>query len=93
MEVKKQRLYRLNESINEFSKKSNEKLRGEIVEVLVEGESKNNPDVLSGRTRTNKMIHFVGSIDSVGKLVHVKITEPQTWVLKGELVPEPVASA
>jgi tRNA-2-methylthio-N6-dimethylallyladenosine synthase len=93
MEVKKQRLYRLNESINEFSKMSNERLRGEIVEVLVEGESKNNPDVLSGRTRTNKMIHFVGSMESVGKLVHVKITEPQTWVLKGELVPEPIALA
>jgi tRNA-2-methylthio-N6-dimethylallyladenosine synthase len=93
MEVKKQRLYRLNESINEFSKMSNEKLRDEIVEVLVEGESKNNPDVLSGRTRTNKMIHFVGSMESVGKLVHVKITEPQTWVLKGELVPEPIAMA
>jgi tRNA-2-methylthio-N6-dimethylallyladenosine synthase len=90
LEVKKQRLYRLNEAINEFSKKSNEKLRGQVVEVLVEGESKNNPDVLSGRTRTNKMIHFVGSIESIGKLVHVKITEPQTWVLKGELVPEPV---
>lgn len=93
MELKKQRLYRLNEAINEFSKMSNEKLRGEIVEVLVEGESKNNPEVLSGRTRTNKMIHFVGSMESVGKLVHVKITEPQTWVLKGEIVPEPIALA
>ncbi|SEB48442.1 tRNA (N6-isopentenyl adenosine(37)-C2)-methylthiotransferase MiaB [Paenibacillus sp. GP183] len=93
MELKKQRLYRLNEAINEFSKMSNEKLRGEIVEVLVEGESKNNPEVLSGRTRTNKMIHFVGSMEIVGKLVHVKITEPQTWVLKGEIVPEPIALA
>jgi tRNA-2-methylthio-N6-dimethylallyladenosine synthase len=91
LEVKKQRLYRLNEAINEFSKMSNEKLRGEIIEVLVEGESKNNPDVLSGRTRTNKMIHFVGPKDSVGKLVQVKITEPQTWVLKGELVAQSVA--
>jgi hypothetical protein len=32
-------------------------------------------------------------MESVGKLVHVKITEPQTWVLKGELVPEPIAMA
>jgi tRNA-2-methylthio-N6-dimethylallyladenosine synthase len=91
MEVKKQRLYRLNEVINAFSKMSNEKLRGEVVEVLVEGESKNNPEVLSGRTRTNKMVHFVGSKDQIGKLAYVRITEPQTWVLKGELVPETVA--
>jgi tRNA-2-methylthio-N6-dimethylallyladenosine synthase len=91
LEVKKQRLYRLNEAINSFSKMSNEKLRGQVVEVLVEGESKNNPDVLSGRTRTNKMIHFVGSKALVGQLVQVRITEPQTWVLKGELVPEPAS--
>ncbi|MBP1991254.1 tRNA (N6-isopentenyl adenosine(37)-C2)-methylthiotransferase MiaB [Paenibacillus eucommiae] len=91
LEVKKQRLYRLNDAINEYCKMSNEKLRGEVMEVLVEGESKNNAEVLSGRTRTNKMVHFVGAKDQIGKLVHVKVKEPQTWVLKGDLVPEPIA--
>jgi tRNA-2-methylthio-N6-dimethylallyladenosine synthase len=90
MEAKKQRLYRLNEALNEYSKISNEKLRGELVEVLVEGESKNNPDVLSGRTRTNKMVHFTGSKDLIGHLVQVKVLEAQTWVLKGELAVEPL---
>jgi tRNA-2-methylthio-N6-dimethylallyladenosine synthase len=90
MEAKKQRLYRLNEALNEYSKISNEKLRGELVEVLVEGESKNNPDVLSGRTRTNKMVHFIGSKDLIGHLVQVKVLEAQTWVLKGELAVEPL---
>jgi tRNA-2-methylthio-N6-dimethylallyladenosine synthase len=91
METKKQRLYRLNETLNEYSKLCNDKLRGEIVEVLVEGESKNNADVLSGRTRTNKMIHFTGSKELIGNLVYVKVLEPQTWVLKGELVTEPLS--
>ncbi len=90
MDVKKQRLYRLNEELGKLGKISNEKLRGQVVEVLVEGESKNNPDVLSGRSRTNKLIHFAGGKELIGKTVYVKVTEPQTWVLKGELVPEPL---
>ncbi|MDQ0337346.1 tRNA-2-methylthio-N6-dimethylallyladenosine synthase [Caldalkalibacillus uzonensis] len=85
-EVKKERLYRLNALQNEISRRKNEALRGHVVEVLVEGESKNNPDILAGRTRTNKLVNFKGSKDSIGKLVYVKITEPQTWTLKGEQV-------
>jgi len=90
MDVKKERLYRLNELVNAFSKESNEKLLGQTVEVLVEGESKNNSEVLSGRTRSNKMIHFTGSKDLVGQMVNVKVTTAQTWVLKGEIVASPL---
>lgn len=90
IDTKKQRLYRLNEILNDYSKVSNDKLRGQIVEVLVEGESKNNTEVLSGRTRTNKLIHFTGPKELIGKMANVKVLEPQTWVLKGELVPEPL---
>ncbi|GIP33152.1 tRNA (N6-isopentenyl adenosine(37)-C2)-methylthiotransferase MiaB [Paenibacillus sp. J2TS4] len=91
--VKKERLYRLNELITELSKKSNDKLLGQVVEVLVEGESKTNPDVLSARTRTNKLVHFTGSKELVGKRVHVQVTETQTWLVKGELVPDSVQTA
>ncbi len=86
LEVKKERLQRLNALQNEISRRKNEALRGSVVEVLVEGESKNNPDVLSGRTRTNKLVNFKGSKECIGQLVHVKITEPQTWTLNGEQV-------
>ncbi len=85
-EEKKNRLYRLNDVINRIGREKNEALRGHVVEVLVEGESKTNPDVLSGRTRTNKLIHFPAGKEYIGKIVHVKIIEPQTWTLKGELV-------
>jgi tRNA-2-methylthio-N6-dimethylallyladenosine synthase len=91
-EVKKERLQRLNDLMAELSRKSNEKLRGQIVEVLVEGASKNNPNVMSGRTRTNKLVHFNGSPELVGTFAEVKVTEPQTWFLKGELV-QPVQAA
>jgi tRNA-2-methylthio-N6-dimethylallyladenosine synthase len=82
---KKDRLYRLMDVVNRLSREKNEALRGQVVEVLVEGESKNNPDVLAGRTRTNKLVHFTGSKDLIGQFTYVKITEPQTWTLKGEL--------
>lgn len=85
-EVKKERLQRLNDLVNEISRRKNESLRGRIVEVLVEGESKNNSQVLAGRTSTNKLVHFKGSQDLFGTFVHVKITEPQTWHIKGDIV-------
>lgn len=83
MEVKKARLQRLNDTLNEISRRKNEELRGQIVEVLVEGESKKNPDVLSGRTRTNKLVNFIGPKDLIGKMVYVRIEDPKTWSLKG----------
>ncbi|MGO4273893.1 TRAM domain-containing protein, partial [Paenibacillus sp. TAF58] len=90
MEVKKQRLYRLNELVNKHSKASNESLLGQTVEVLVEGESKNNADVLAGRTRTNKLIHFTGDKSLIGQMVEVEVTHAQTWILKGEIVHKPM---
>lgn len=84
-EAKKDRLRRLNEALAVISRKKNDALKGRVLEVLVEGESKTNSDVLSGRTRTNKLVHFAGSKELIGRFVHVAITEPQTWLLKGEL--------
>lgn len=92
LEEKKDRLQRLNQVINEISRKKNEALCGQIVEVLVEGESKKNPDVLSGRTRTNKLVHFSGPKHLIGQFVHVRIDEPQTWTLKGEWVDQKLHS-
>jgi len=89
LEEKKERLERLNQLQGEISRRKNEQLRGKIVEVLVEGESKTNADVLSGRTRTNKLVHFKGPKHLIGQFVSVKITQPQTWTLKGEWLETP----
>lgn len=88
MEVKKERLQRLNDEIKKYSFKSNDAVVGQVVEVLVEGESKNNANVLSGRTRSNKLVHFEGSKDLIGTFVHVEITDPKTWYIKGSLINE-----
>lgn len=90
-EVKRDRLIRLNEVLNAISKESNERLQGQIVEVLVDGESKNNAAVLAGRTRTNKLVHFEGPKELIGQFVQVKITETPTFYLRGDWVREAVA--
>ncbi|ADH99327.1 tRNA (N6-isopentenyl adenosine(37)-C2)-methylthiotransferase MiaB [Salisediminibacterium selenitireducens] len=87
-EVKKDRLQRLNEVVNRHSAMSNERMRDRTVEVLVEGESKKNPDVLMGRTRTNKLVNFKAPKSVIGELVYVKITDAKSWSLNGELVSE-----
>lgn len=92
-EVKQQRLVRLNELIGELSLESNESLSGQTIEVLVEGQSKNNPNVLSGRTRSNKLIHFEGPKDWIGEFVQVKVTKPQTWYITAEAVSPPEREA
>lgn len=86
-EEKKDRLRRLMEVQYEISRRHNERMVGQVVEVLVEGESKTNPDVLAGRTRTNKLVLLRGPKELAGRLVPVRITEAQTWLLRGEPAP------
>ncbi|WP_102346865.1 tRNA (N6-isopentenyl adenosine(37)-C2)-methylthiotransferase MiaB [Bacillus sp. Marseille-P3661] len=88
LEVKKERLQRLNDLVNEISAKKNKQYQDQIVEVLVEGESKNNPDVLAGYTRKNKLVNFKAPKSVIGQIVKVKITSAKTWSLDGEMVEE-----
>lgn len=84
METKKRRLQRLNDLLAAIGRKKNDQLLGKAVEVLIEGESKNNANVLSGRTRTNKLVHIEGPKEWIGSFVQAKVTETQTWYLKAE---------
>jgi tRNA-N(6)-(isopentenyl)adenosine-37 thiotransferase enzyme MiaB len=84
MEVKKERLQRLNKLVDQYAAESNAKYQNQLVEVLVEGTSRKNDQVLSGHTRTNKVVNFVGPNSLIGQLVNVKITETKMWSLDGE---------
>jgi tRNA-2-methylthio-N6-dimethylallyladenosine synthase len=87
LQVKKERLRRLINLQKEISTKINKKLEGEILGVLVDKKSiKNIPNQLSGRTRTNKTVVFIGEQELVGQLVEVKILKSDAWTLYGELV-------
>ncbi|MCV9887742.1 tRNA (N6-isopentenyl adenosine(37)-C2)-methylthiotransferase MiaB [Metabacillus halosaccharovorans] len=90
MEVKKERLQRLNAVVNEISAKKLKAYEGQIVDVLVEGESKNNPEVLAGYTEKSKLVNFRAPKSAIGKIVKVKITKAKTWTLDGEMVEEAV---
>ena len=63
----------------------NQKLKNKTVSVLVEGLSKTNKNMLTGRTCSGKIVNFPGSEDLIGKLVNVKITNIATWSLTGEI--------
>lgn len=85
-EVKKERLARLNALLASICREKNEQMIGQEVEVLIEGESKNNENVLSGRTRTNKLVHLQGPKSWIGTFVQAKVIEAQTWYIKAEAV-------
>ena len=85
-DVKHARLNALMEEQNAISREINEALLGRTLEVMVEGASKNDAAVWSGRTRTNKIVLFPHGAEQEGDFVQVRVTQPQTWVLKGEVV-------
>ena len=88
MSDKEQRLYRLNELVNQYAWENNQKYLGHKVKVLVEGPSKKNPDVLTGYTESQKLVNFKGDFQCIGKIVTVEITEANTWSLKGKVILE-----
>ncbi|MGL5761214.1 MAG: tRNA (N6-isopentenyl adenosine(37)-C2)-methylthiotransferase MiaB, partial [Cetobacterium sp.] len=59
-EVKKERLQRLIDLQNRKSKEASDSYKGKIERVLVEGPSRKNEEVLTGRTSTNKVVLFAG---------------------------------
>lgn len=86
-EVKKQRLIVLNEKVKESALKSNQRCIGKTLEVIPEKfQDEDGAIILNGRTRCNRIAHFVGDKSLIGTLVNVKITDASTWCIKGELV-------
>lgn len=83
-DVKHKRFNRLVEVLNEISAKKNKAYEGKIEEVLVEGTSKNDQNKLMGRTRTGKLVNFIGDKDSIGEIVNVKIIKANSFSLTGE---------
>ena len=85
-EEKHRNFDRMIELQNVISKEKNDLYFGKVEEVLVEGQSKTNPEFLSGRTSGGKIVNFKGDLSLVGEIVNVKITETKTWSLGGEII-------
>ncbi|HBN04942.1 MAG TPA: tRNA (N6-isopentenyl adenosine(37)-C2)-methylthiotransferase MiaB, partial [Bacteroidales bacterium] len=84
--IKHERFQKLLDTLYPIFYDNNLKYKDKIVEVLVEEVSKTDGSMLTGRTRTNKLIHFKGNNDLVGNFVKVKVTNPKTFTLEGELI-------
>lgn len=86
--VKKERFNKLLAMQNEICLAKNEAYVGKVVEVLCEGSSKTDATVLTGRTTGNKIVLWpkIKENISIGDLIQVKITQAQTWLLKGEQI-------
>lgn len=85
-EIKQRRLVLLQSLQKEITLRKNQAYVGRMEEVLVEGRSKQSPQDIMGRTRTNKIVNFRGDSELVGKLVQVRITQGLPHSLRGELV-------
>ena len=85
-EDKHHRFDRLVKSINDSVIKKNKAYENKIVEVLVEGPSKNDKSKFTGRTRNGKLVNFTGENVTIGDLVNVKILRAQPFSLIGEVV-------
>jgi len=88
IKVKDERLQKLNEKVAFYANMNNQKFKDQIVEVLVDGYSKNNDEVYSGYTPENKLVNFKAKNVNIGDLVKVKINEIRSFSLNGEIVEE-----
>ncbi len=81
-EIKYERF--LNSVVGEVSAAINRRYCGKTVEVLVEGRSERNPERLTGRTRSNKVVNFEGADNLIGRLINVNIQSANAWALRGQ---------
>ena len=85
-EIKHKRFDKLKELVESQIEENNQKYVGTIQKVLVEGESKNNQELLTGRTDSNKVVIFEGDKSLIGQVINLKIVSEHMWYLKGEVV-------
>lgn len=86
IEEKEDRLHRLNEIVNKYSKESNEKMLNKVVPVLLIGESEKDKTKCYGYTDTMKLVNVDCDKNEIGNIVNVKITDAKSFSLDGKIV-------
>ena len=81
-EIKRERIEHLVEVVQRIAAERNAARVGRVEEVLVEGQSRTEPEILRGRTRRNTTVNFAGSAES-GELVPVTIEATTSTTLRG----------
>ncbi|GIX33975.1 MAG: tRNA-2-methylthio-N(6)-dimethylallyladenosine synthase [Lysobacterales bacterium] len=92
-ELKKERLYRLQEALERHARRISEAMVGGVERVLVEGPSKRDPRELTGRTGNMRYVNFAGSRALIGEFVDVRIAAALSHSLRGRLAEETVLAS
>jgi tRNA-2-methylthio-N6-dimethylallyladenosine synthase len=85
-EIKEARNQDLLAVLDRIAERKGRELMGQTVEILVEGPSKNNPQRLAGRTRTNKLVLFEGDKRHLHQLLPVRIIDTTGFTHYGDPV-------
>ncbi len=83
-DIKHVRFDKLKALVESQIAENNKKYVGTIQKVLVEGESKSNKDLLTGRTDSNKVIIFEGSKELINQIIDLEIVSEHMWYLKAK---------
>ncbi len=84
-EIKHKRFDRLKALVESQIEENNQKYVGTVQKVLVEGTSKNNESMLTGRTDSNKVVVFEGDKNLINHVIELKIVSEHMWYLKGNI--------
>ncbi len=85
-DVKHKRFDRLKALVESQMEEINKKYIGTVQRVLIEGESKNNKNLLTGRTDSNKVVILDAPKELIGTMQDIKIVSEHMWYLKGEML-------
>ena len=85
-EVQSDRFDRLLKLQHSISNENNQTVVGEIKKILVEGISKNNPEMYTGRLESGRLVHFACDTDLTGEIINVRIDRAETFNLFGTVV-------
>ena len=83
---KEDRLHRLNELVNKYSKESNERMLNTIQKVLVIGVSEKDSNKVCGYTENMKLVNVTAPMDTIRQIINVKITDAKSFSLDGEII-------
>ncbi|MFO8059849.1 MAG: tRNA (N6-isopentenyl adenosine(37)-C2)-methylthiotransferase MiaB [Bacillota bacterium] len=86
LEIRRERLDRLNRLQYGISLERNRELEGAEMTVLIDGPSEKHPEVLRGRSRTNKLVLAPGPETYRDRFVRVRIVRAETFQLRGEII-------
>ncbi|BCB25513.1 tRNA-2-methylthio-N(6)-dimethylallyladenosine synthase [Sulfurimicrobium lacus] len=86
LEIKQQRLQRLQEKIDAQAIAIGQEMVGTVQRILVEGVSRKDANEMFGRTDNNRVVYFAGQARLIGSVVSVGITAAMSHSLRGDII-------